>query len=128
MALKAGTVADFSNSMAEAIEKALKAEWAAVKGIGFPNTGEEDRRLLFAAIAQGVVRYLKDNAEASLIVHSVQVTQDTGNNISSSGTTGTGSGTYHTHTSSVEQDAGVGNRVTSSGTGKLRINTTGELH
>lgn len=76
MPLKAGTVADFSGSMAEAIEQALAAEYQAVKGESLPDMAVEDRRMMLVAIAQGVVRYLKDNADAFLI--SVQTTQVTG--------------------------------------------------
>ncbi|MGH8051480.1 MAG: hypothetical protein ACRERV_05830 [Methylococcales bacterium] len=61
MALKAGTVASFPGSLAEAMDKAMKTEWQAVKGVSLPSQGEEDRRLLFAAIAQGIFDYLKDN-------------------------------------------------------------------
>ncbi|MGF1625585.1 MAG: hypothetical protein ACFCVH_11940 [Alphaproteobacteria bacterium] len=64
MAIKAGTVASFSGSMAEAIETALRAEYQAVKGEPLPDQGLEDRRMLLVAIAQGVTRYLKDNVDA----------------------------------------------------------------
>jgi hypothetical protein len=76
MALKAGTVADFADSMAQAMENALKIEYQALKGEPLPAMGEEDRRMLLAAIAQGVVRHLKDNADAFQI--SVETTQVTG--------------------------------------------------
>jgi len=59
MALKAGTVASFSNSLAEAMDNAMKQEWQAVKGVPLPSAGQDDRRLLFAAIAQGLFVYLK---------------------------------------------------------------------
>lgn len=59
MALKAGTVADFSGSLAEAIENAMKAEWQAVKGEPMPDTDPTDRRILFVAIARGVLGYLE---------------------------------------------------------------------
>ena len=59
MALKPGSVADFASSMAAAIEDAMKAEWQAVKGVPLPAQGEEDRRLLFVAVARGVLTYLK---------------------------------------------------------------------
>ena len=59
MALKAGTVASFGNSLAEAMDNAMKQEWQAVKGVPLPSQGEEDRRLLFAAIAQGIFVFLK---------------------------------------------------------------------
>lgn len=64
MALKAGTVADFSDSMAKAIEDALKAEYLIVKGEALPESPSEDRRLLLVAIAQGITRYLKSNVDA----------------------------------------------------------------
>ena len=64
MALKAGTVADFSGSLAQAIEDALKAEHLVLKGEPLPDQGLDDRRMLLVAIAQGVVRYLKDNVDA----------------------------------------------------------------
>lgn len=59
MALKAGTVASFGSSLAEAMDNAMKQEWQAVKGVPLPSQGEEDRRLLFAAISQGIFIFLK---------------------------------------------------------------------
>jgi hypothetical protein len=59
MALKAGSVADFGNSLAAAMEHAMQTEWQAVKGVALPNLGIEDRRLLFVAIARGLFEYLK---------------------------------------------------------------------
>jgi hypothetical protein len=59
MALKAGTVANFGGSLAEAMDNAMKSEWQAVKGVALPTQGQEDRRLLFAAIAQGIFVFLK---------------------------------------------------------------------
>jgi hypothetical protein len=64
MAIKAGTVADFSNSLAEAMEDALKAEYLNIKGEVLSDQGLEDRRMLLVAIAQGVTRYLKSNVDA----------------------------------------------------------------
>lgn len=64
MAIKAGTVADFPNSLAEAMEDALKAEYLAVKGESLTDQGLEDRRLLLVAVAQGLTRYLKSNVDA----------------------------------------------------------------
>jgi O-methyltransferase involved in polyketide biosynthesis len=59
--LKAGTSADFSGSMAEAIEQAMGKEWQAVKGTALPSDGTDDRKLLWVAIANGVLNYLKTN-------------------------------------------------------------------
>lgn len=61
--MKPGTVAQPAKSLTEAIEHALKMEWLAVKGESLPETGAEDRRLLLAAIAQGVLDYLKDHQD-----------------------------------------------------------------
>ena len=64
--LKAGTARTtigFANSMAAAIETAMQQEWLAVKGEAMPSApmGEQDRRILFAAIAQGVLNYLQQH-------------------------------------------------------------------
>jgi hypothetical protein len=66
MPLKAGTTSasEFASSMAAAIENALKEEYQNVKGESLPTAGQVDRRMLFAAIAQGVVRHLHDNASS----------------------------------------------------------------
>lgn len=64
MALIPGTTANlstFPGSLAEAIDNAMKAEWQAAKGVPLPNEGQDDRRLLFAAIAQGLFNYLRTN-------------------------------------------------------------------
>ena len=103
MALKAGTLADFNDSMAEAIADAFEAEWVALKGTALPEAGEEDRQMLFAAIAQGVVNYLRDNINDSLQID-VSVTQQGGNQITSS-----------TSSVTVTQNSGSGNRVLSDG-------------
>lgn len=61
MGLKAGHVADFSGSLAEAIDTAMKKEWEAVKNEPMPDTDPRDRRILFVAIAQGLLTYLNDH-------------------------------------------------------------------
>ena len=103
MALKAGTFADFSDSMAKAIADAFESEWVALKGTTLPEAGKEDRQMLFAAIAQGVVNYLRDNINDSLQID-VSVTQQGGNQITSS-----------TSSVTVTQNSGSGNRVISDG-------------
>jgi hypothetical protein len=70
MALKAGHVADFSGSLAEAIENAMKAEWQAVKGSPMPDTDPQDRRILFVAIAQGLLSYL--NAHQTDAINTIE--------------------------------------------------------
>jgi hypothetical protein len=59
MALIAGHVANFGGSMAEAIEQAFQSEWTAAKTTALPQTGVVDRKILFAAVAQGVLNYLE---------------------------------------------------------------------
>jgi hypothetical protein len=59
--LKAGTSADFSGSLAEAIEQALAKEWQTVKGSALPGDGSDDRKLLWVAVANGLLNYLKAN-------------------------------------------------------------------
>ena len=60
--LKAGKTKNFfadTDTMAWEIEDAMKDEWADVKNYPLPAPlGEEDRRILFVAIARGVLRYL----------------------------------------------------------------------
>lgn len=94
--------------MAQAMEEAFKKEWLAVKGVELPEQGREDRRILLSAIAQGVVRHLKDHAAEALEM-TVRTEQDDGNDITSSATIG-GWGTV-----TVEQDDTGGNRVMSEG-------------
>ena len=64
MALRAGTKSsatdEYTNSMAEAMEKAFLKEWPAIMGSDPPKT-DNQVRLLFIAIAQGVIRHLKNN-------------------------------------------------------------------
>ena len=76
MAIKPGTVGSFNHSMAQAMENALAKEYEVLKNISLPSMGEQDRRMLFVAIAQGVTRHLMDNLDAFRI--SVDVFQVTG--------------------------------------------------
>jgi hypothetical protein len=57
----------FSDSLAEAIENAFKIEWSNIKGESLSDNGSDDRRLLFAAIAQGILSYLKDHENDFLV-------------------------------------------------------------
>ena len=65
MPLKAGSNFDasgFSDSMAEAMAQAFKAEWPLVMGDApVPETSGQ-MKLLFAAVAQGVVKHLQQHA------------------------------------------------------------------
>lgn len=74
MALKPGSISDFANSMAQAMDQAFHNQWQTAKGEPLPDAGEVDRQLLFAAIAQGVVHHLKQHANDAFQID-VQVTQ-----------------------------------------------------
>ena len=64
--LKPGRVSPlkYAASMAEAMDKAFLKEWRTVKGTTLSSLGEEDRRILLVAIAQGVVAHLQQHPEA----------------------------------------------------------------
>jgi hypothetical protein len=65
MPLKAGTNTDpfgFADSMADAMAQAFKEEWPYVMGDApIPETSKE-MKLLFAAVARGVVKHLQAHA------------------------------------------------------------------
>jgi len=122
MALKAGTIADFSDSMAEAIENAFLEEWPKVMGGAADEVPEmnEQMKLIFVAVAQGVVRYLTDHAEA-FHIHSVEVTQEK-SLVQSSGSGNFGPNTFSVTVTQNETTPGSGNpdrSVVSKGEGKL---------
>ena len=50
-----------TTGMVLAIEDALRKEWQKEKKFALPTIGQDDRRLLFAAIARGVLEYLDNN-------------------------------------------------------------------
>jgi hypothetical protein len=47
-----------SAGLTDAIAAAFKEEWIAAKKVDLPEAGNEDRRLMFAAIARGILEYL----------------------------------------------------------------------
>lgn len=59
MALHAGSHEQFDGTLGAAIERALAGELQGVKQKALPDMGKDDRRMLFNAIAQGVVDYLR---------------------------------------------------------------------
>lgn len=69
--LKGGSVADFSNSMAEAIEQALAQEYLALNGRPLPAEMQNERRMLLAAIGRGVLDYLKAHQNELIITISL---------------------------------------------------------
>lgn len=52
-----------TDSMALVIEEEMDDLLTALKGKGLPDAGEEDRRILFVAIARGIVKYLSDHQQ-----------------------------------------------------------------
>jgi len=60
--LYAGTLADFNDSMAKAIEDALNALMGPLPSV--PQKVVDDRRALFIAIANGVINHLAAKQEA----------------------------------------------------------------
>lgn len=64
MALKPGTLEDINGSMAEAMEQVFRDKLPSVVADADPTKGEKERRLLFVAIAQGVVQHLQEHHDA----------------------------------------------------------------
>ena len=122
MALKPGTLSDYNGSMAEAIEQAFGAVWTERMGSSLPTQMQQDRRMMFVAIAQGVIKHLRDEAAASFDV-AVDVEQTTPRIASS----GTASGA-HTHPVTVTQSSNSSNRVQSTGNGTVTLNTDGVVY
>jgi hypothetical protein len=60
MALQPGPLTD-------AIELAYETEWKAVKPNPLPAAGKDDRRLLFAGVARGVLQYLSDHHDELIL-------------------------------------------------------------
>lgn len=65
---KPGTLTNFSGSMAEAMETEFETIWRTLKGRHLPATGQEERRMLFTAIARGMMSHLAENASTGLVV------------------------------------------------------------
>jgi hypothetical protein len=66
MALQAG-------ELTEAMLQALGREWQRAKGTPMPAAGVEDRRLLFAAVAQGLLEYLE--AKQDHVIRTIDLEQ-----------------------------------------------------
>ena len=129
MELKAGTLDDFNNSMAAAIESAFELVWHDRMGTPLPDETRDDRRMMFVAIAQGVIQHLKNNATDAFDLD-VTVDQTSPSLIESDGDTDTAN--LHTHhITTVRQKNIPANKVTCQGQGKdkviVNILTTGDL-
>ncbi len=49
------------DDMADAMLTALPQAWEDVKGVAFPGGSKDDQKVLFRAIARGLLKYLKNN-------------------------------------------------------------------
>lgn len=79
-ALKAGNFAsDNDDSMAWLIELAMRDEWFTARGEPLPTSGPgvKDRKILFAAVAKGVLRYLYEHRDD--LITTLQIEQGIGN-------------------------------------------------
>ncbi len=52
-----------ADSLAGAMDKAMADVYKTMKGVDLPAAGLEDRRMLFVAIAEGMLTYLKENED-----------------------------------------------------------------
>jgi hypothetical protein len=80
MAFKAGTKTDFANSMAAAMEHAFLEEWPHVMGNQPKPKSNNQMRLLFIAIAQGILRHMVNHPDG---IH-ITVNTNAGHNHSAS--------------------------------------------
>lgn len=64
MALKPGTLEDIIGSMASEMEKVFRDKLPQLVPGANPARGEAERRLLFVAVAQGVVKHLVAHPDA----------------------------------------------------------------
>jgi hypothetical protein len=126
--LKAGTLGNFSDSMAAAIEEEFEKLWECCHETDLPAETRDDRRMLFISISQGVIKYLRQKAAEAFEV-TVKVEQiHAGNLVESKGkTTSTGPGTIETHEHDVvvnqseDNDNPSYNKVKSEGVGTVKI-------
>lgn len=65
---KAGWEKDFEQSMAADIESEFETTWHRVIGQKLPEMGKTERRVLFIAIARGVLQHLKSGSWDSIVV------------------------------------------------------------
>lgn len=67
MALKAGMIDNMADSMAAAMEAAFLEEWPKAMGDQEKPDMNDQMRLMFVAMAKGVVRHLVANPDAFLV-------------------------------------------------------------
>ena len=64
------------SAMTDAIEAAYETEWGKVKSNPLPGAGKDDRRLIFAGVARGILQYLHDHQNELLTT--LKTKDDTG--------------------------------------------------
>lgn len=115
MQYKPGTLNDYTDSMGEKIRLVFEKLWEDKYGKKLPSKSKEERRLLFIAIAQGVMQHLQTNAgDAFDIEVNVKQQTNTGPLIRSTGT-------YSSHPITVNQVNNSSNKIMSTGQGKENI-------
>ncbi len=115
MEFKPGTLSDYTDSMGERIRIVFEKLWEDKYGKKLPSKSKDKRRLLFVAIAQGVIQHLQANAQDAFNVEvNVEQQTDTGPLIRSRGS-------YSSHTITVDQINSAGNKVKSAGKGKENV-------
>ena len=65
-----------SSNLASEMEAALGEVWQEIKGFPLPGGAGEDRRVLFLAIARGLLRYLESNQNDILNTITIRQTSD----------------------------------------------------
>jgi hypothetical protein len=68
-----------ASEMTNTMQEAMTKEWEATREGSLPDIGKEDRRLLFAAVARGLLEYLKANE--SELLQSITIHNPAGNDI-----------------------------------------------
>jgi hypothetical protein len=64
------------DALTDAIESAYEKEWKKKKSNPLPDAGKDDRRLLFAGVARGILEYLAANP--TQILTSIKAADDAG--------------------------------------------------
>ena len=77
MSLKSGTkgvsALTYNGSMADAMAQAFKEEWPTVMGDADVPASNEQMNLIFRAVAQGVIRHLKQNCSSMKVEVTVNI-------------------------------------------------------
>ena len=67
------------NELTAAIEAGFDREWAAAKGTPAPSAGTADRRIMFAAVARGILQYLE--AQENELINTMSGKDEHGNGV-----------------------------------------------